>query len=152
MQEHSETQNIPVKVYRTADRLMVAAPMAGMEPEDITVTITANNRILIDGRLRGVLKGEKELLIDEWSVGNYFRDLVLPVPVDGPSANVNYGNGVLVVAMLISDETRPATLQLTTTGVARGVRIGNAGQPDEAIIVTIDAIELDDDDDVATAG
>ena len=34
MQEQAKQQHIPVKVYRTAERLMIAAPMAGLEPEN----------------------------------------------------------------------------------------------------------------------
>ena len=85
-------------------------------------------------------------MIDEWSVGGYHRDLLLPESVDGPSANVTYGNGVLVVAMMIGDQPRAATLMLTATGPARGQRLGNAGHRDEDIIVEIDEVELDDDD------
>ncbi len=35
MQEKLKQQHIPVKVYRTDERLMIAAPMAGLEPENI---------------------------------------------------------------------------------------------------------------------
>ena len=41
MQEQLKQQYIPVKVYRTDQRLMVAAPMAGLEPENIVVEVTA---------------------------------------------------------------------------------------------------------------
>ncbi len=34
MPEQLKQQHIPVKVYRTSERLMVAAPMAGLEPEN----------------------------------------------------------------------------------------------------------------------
>ena len=45
MQEQGKQQHIPVKVYRTDDRLMIAAPMAGLEPENILVVCQAS----IDG-------------------------------------------------------------------------------------------------------
>ncbi len=146
MQEHSESQSIPVKVYRSADRLMIAAPMPGLAPEDITVEITADNAIVIDGRLRGVLKGVKDLLIDEWSVGDYHRELPLPDAVDGPSANLTYGNGVLVVAMLICKQSRPARLALSAIEPGRGLRLGNAGRPETGTIVAMDQIDLEASD------
>ena len=37
----------------------------------------------------------KELLMDEWSIGVYHRELALPVAVNAACANVTYGNGVL---------------------------------------------------------
>lgn len=127
MQEQEKMQQILVKVYRTVDRLMVAAPMPGMEPEDIVVEIKPDGRLLIQGELRGMLKDVKELLVDEWSAGHYHRELQLPNAVDGEHANVNYGNGVLVVTLPISQQNTPALLTLAKTGSARGERVGNVG-------------------------
>src|SRR5260370_12511598 len=97
MQEQLKQQHIPVKVYRTDERLMIAAPMAGLEPENIVVEVTAEGRLILHGNLRGMLKEVKELLLDEWSVGVYHRELALPVPVNATSANVTYGNAVLTL-------------------------------------------------------
>jgi HSP20 family protein len=120
MQEQLKVQQIPVKVYSTAERLMVAAPMPGLGPEDITVEVTAEGYLVLNGKLRGALKGDKEVLMDEWSVGPYHRNLALSATVDGEAATVTYGNGVLVVALPIAAETRPAILTLERVGPARG--------------------------------
>lgn len=127
MQEHVQQQRIPVKVYRTTEQITVAAPMPGLQPEDIIVEVTADGRLRLAGELRGVLKGVKDLLVDEWSVGAYERTLDLPSPVDGKTANVTYGNGVLVVALPVAETTRPARLTLAVTGVDHGVFFGHAG-------------------------
>jgi len=65
MQEHIEVQQIPVKMYRSENRLMVAAPMPGLEPGDIGVEVTADGYLELHGELRGALKGMKDLLLDE---------------------------------------------------------------------------------------
>jgi HSP20 family protein len=129
MQEHWKEQQIPVKVYRTEERLMIAAPMPGMEPEGILVDITPENRLILHGDLRGELKDIKELLLNEWTVGSYHRELDLPVSVSGPDANVTYGNGVLLVALPISEETLPAHLTIERFTPTHGGRQGNAGHP-----------------------
>ena len=131
MQEKAKLQSIPIKMYRTPDRLMLTAPMPGLMPEDILVEVTADNRIIVQGDLRGSLKDAKELLLDEWSVGGYYRDLSLPNGVDAVHANVTYGNGVIVIALPISDQTIPAVVALNTTGVAKGGYVGNAGHATE---------------------
>lgn len=127
MQESVKLQYIPIKMYRTADRLMVAAPMPGLQPEDILVQVNSSNHLLLQGELRGILKDIKELLVDEWTVGGYYRELELPNCVDAKRANVTYGNGVVVVALPISDRTVPAMLVLETVGPDHGERAGNAG-------------------------
>ncbi len=50
--------SLPVKLYRTPDRLVVAAPMAGLQPEDIRVDVTADGQLILEGGLRGVLREE----------------------------------------------------------------------------------------------
>ncbi len=126
MQEQAKIQHIPIKVYRTPDRLVIAAPMPGSEPEDILVKVTGDS-VVVQGDIRALLKDVKELLVDEWSVGSYYREIPLPNSVDGEHANVTYGNGVLVVNLPISEKTIPATLVLEKTGIARGERVGNSG-------------------------
>lgn len=127
MQEQGKRQHIPVKVYRTDDRLMIAAPMAGLEPENILVEVTGDGRLILHGDQRALLKEVKELLVDEWSVGVYHRELLLPVPVNAVCANVTYGNGVLMVALPISDQTSPARLTLERITPTHGQHRGNAG-------------------------
>jgi HSP20 family protein len=131
MQEKMKIQSIPVKVYRTSDRLMVATPMPGLEPENIMVRVSEDGRLIVQGELRGLLKGMKELLVDEWSIGGYYREIALPDAVDAEHANVNYGNGVLVIAFPLSSQTTAATLLLDKTGAGRGARTGNAGHMQE---------------------
>ncbi len=129
MQEQVKQQHVPVKMYRTDARLMVAAPMPGLEPEDIVVEVTADGFLFIHGDLRGRLKEVKELLLDEWSAGAYHRELALVTPVNAECANVTYGNGVLMVTLPISEQTIPARLVLTRMTPTHGKRRGNAGHP-----------------------
>ncbi len=65
MQEQVKQQYIPVKVYRTDERLMIASPMAGLEPENILVEVTHDGRLILHGDQRAMLKEVKELLVDE---------------------------------------------------------------------------------------
>jgi len=132
----TEHHRVPVKVYRSLDLLTVAAPMAGLGAEDITVEVTGDGRLVLDGRLcpvpkleHGPLGGTKNVLINEWIVGPYHRELALDVPVNGPSATVTYGNGVLVVALPVAETTRPARLSLEPIGATRGERAGNPNHP-----------------------
>lgn len=129
MQEQLKHQHIPVKMYRTAERIMIAAPMPGMEPVDIVVEVTAHGRLILHGDVRGLLKEVKELLLDEWSVGSYHRELDLPVAVDAEHANVTYGNGVLLVTLPIGAYTYPARLTLERVTPTHGGHKGNAGHP-----------------------
>ncbi len=129
MHEYPKQQHIPVKMYRTAERIMIVAPMPGMEPIDIVVEVTTQGRLILHGDLRALLKDVKELLLDEWSVGPYHRELDLPVAVNGDHANVTYGNGVLLVTLPISTQTVAARVTLEWISPTHGEHKGNAGHP-----------------------
>jgi HSP20 family protein len=135
MQEQLKQQSIPVKVYRTDERLMIAAPMAGLEPENIVVEVTDDGRLILHGDQRGLLKEVKELLLDEWSVGVYHREIALPATVNATCANVTYGNGVLTVVLPISDKLDSARLTLARLAPTHGERKGNAGHPPMSVQV-----------------
>ena len=57
-QECEGRQRVPVKLYRTPDRLVLAAPMPGLQPEDVAVEVTAAGRLVLHVELRGELKEE----------------------------------------------------------------------------------------------
>jgi len=125
-----KAQTVPVKMYRSLHLLTVAAPMAGVGPEDIAVEVTADGRLVLHGELSGNgPETNREVLVEEWIIGPYHRELALPAPVDGESATVTYGNGVLVVALPLVQRTRPARLRLEPLGPTRGERAGNPGHP-----------------------
>jgi HSP20 family protein len=126
-------QHIPVKMYQSADgdRLTVAAPMPGLEPEDISVEVTPRGGLTLHAELRGALKEENDVLVDEWNPGPYHRELDLSVPVNAEQGNVTYNNGVLVVVLPVEERVRPAKLQLESVEGTRGERVGNTGHPVE---------------------
>ena len=129
MHRQVKPQHIPVKVYRSEDRLVIAAPMSGLQAEDVVVEVTTDSRLILHGELRGVLKDVNEVLLDEWDVGAYHRELELPVAVDGEHGTVTYGNGVVVVALPMASNTQAARLTLMPAGPNRGERVGSVGTP-----------------------
>lgn len=131
MQEQVKQQHIPVNMYGTKDRLMVMTPMPGLEPENITIEVTSDGRLIVQGALRGMLKESdgKQRFLDEWNIGAYTREVTLPVAVDAPFANASYGNGVLALTFPLSERTAPARLTLERVAPSRGQHKGNAGHP-----------------------
>ncbi len=125
----AQQQTVPVRVYQTDSRIMVAAPLPGLEPEDIAVTIDAD-QVTIRGERRGARQDEKGLVTAEWEVGPYYREVRLPQPVDGALANASYGNGVLVLALpKLASGQRGSRVQcrLDPLSATRGERVGHEG-------------------------
>jgi HSP20 family molecular chaperone IbpA len=129
MTQQGDWCTVAVNLYRSADRITAAAPMPGVEPDDIRVEVLGDGRLILDGAPRGGFKGVNEVILCEWQAGGYHRELQLPAPVDGTLANITYGNGVLVVALPISVRTKSARLTPRSIGPTQGERVGNAGHP-----------------------
>jgi HSP20 family protein len=110
-------QTIPVQLHRAQGRLVLAAPMPGLEPQDISVRIH-HGRVTIRGE---------------------YRDLSLPQPVSGELTNATYGNGVLVLAMPtlepgVQEDATEFRLEADTG--TRGRRVGHIGSEIEPAIPT----------------
>jgi len=65
-----EGQTLPVRLYQTDTHLMLAAPMPGLEPEDIGIEISAD-AVIIRGAERGAGQHRRDLLVEEWTIGLY---------------------------------------------------------------------------------
>jgi len=64
----SQQQTVPVQIHQTDDRIVLAAPMPGLEPEDISVAVTGD-RVTIRGQYRGSRQDQDDLLVAEWMIG-----------------------------------------------------------------------------------
>jgi HSP20 family protein len=130
MANQGELHTVPVRMYTTDSRIMIAAPMPGLEPDDISVTV-ADAHVTIRGQERGPRQHERDLLLAEWTVGPYERQIELPRPMNGALANATYGNGVLVLALPILALGQPSVRSefvLEVIAATRGERVGHSGR------------------------
>jgi len=124
-----DSQTIPVRIYQGPEQIILATPMPGLEAGDISVAI-ADQRVTITGKERGPGQHERDLLVNEWTIGPYFREIDLDQPVNGPLTNATYGNGVLVLSMPKSKDGQRGsnvTFELSRIESTRGERIGYRG-------------------------
>lgn len=124
----TQSQEVPVRIYDRDEHVVLAAPLPGLEPENISVTISGNT-VIIEGEERGPRQHERGVLVDEWTIGPYRREVSIPQAVNGSLTNATYGNGVLVLSMPKSKagEASDASFQLHPVAAARGERIGHTG-------------------------
>jgi HSP20 family protein len=122
-------QQLPIRVYQSKNQFAVAAPMVGLEPEDIQVTVDGD-RVTIHGDERGPRQHRLDLIQAEWTIGSYRREIVLPGHVDGTPANATYGNGVQVLTLPKAKKTTKLTkteFGLEPIRPTMGERVGHMG-------------------------
>ena len=61
-------QTVPVQLHQADDRLVLATPLPGLEPQDIAVAISGD-RLTIRGAYRGSRQEQPATLVSEWTMG-----------------------------------------------------------------------------------
>jgi HSP20 family molecular chaperone IbpA len=88
-------QEIAVNAYRTEGALVLVAPMPGVMPDDIEITIEGS---VIDLRAELRTDAPKDYVIHEWDYGAYQRTLDIGEGYGAP-VTATLGKGQLVVSL-----------------------------------------------------
>ena len=101
-----------VDVYEDKDNVFVEAPLAGVSPKDVEITI--ENDILT---VRGETKKESE--VDEKNYyrkevrsGSFQRSVALPSHVLGDKAKAESHDGMLKITIPKAEEAKPKTIKV----------------------------------------
>lgn len=123
-------QILPLNVFDTFHDLVVSAPMPGVEPGDIEVTVSGST-LTIRAELRGPGQERRQYVRREWSYGPYFRRFELPSKVDAEHANASFGNGILTLTLPKAQTAQVWRIELRETGAAQGHHQGHSGHHTE---------------------
>ena len=93
----------PADVAVTDDEVIVVVDIAGMDSESIEI-VTDGSRLKISG-VRGsqCCEGLKQFHQIEISIGRFYRELDLPVPVDHARTTAKYDRGMLEIKLTRTD-------------------------------------------------
>ena len=95
-----------VDVYETKDNFYVRAPIAGVESDEIDVTVE-NGMLIIKGeRKYEEEKKEKNYFYQECYWGSFSRQILLPDDVDSSKIKASLEKGVLTVKLPKSPKTK----------------------------------------------
>lgn len=105
---------LTIDVYQTPTEIVVESAVAGVRPEDLDITATADSITI-----RGERHREKEVKDDDYFYqecywGRFSRSVILPQEVDPENAAVNFKNGILTVRLpkLNKQKTRKLKVSL----------------------------------------
>lgn len=94
-----EEGQLTIDVYQTDSDIVIKSTIAGVDPEDIDISIT-NDMVTIKGKRTKDEKVETEsYYYQELYWGAFSRSVILPVEVDADRAKASIKNGILSISL-----------------------------------------------------
>jgi HSP20 family protein len=88
------------------DTLVIKADLPGIDPKEVSISVTGNQLTIAGERKQEEKKEEKDYFYREVAYGKFTRTMALPEGVDADKVKATYKNGVLEITM-------PAPQQVT---------------------------------------
>jgi len=105
---------LAVDVYQTEDDVILKAPIAGVRPEDLEISIT-DEMITIKGQRKQTEEINREnFFAQECYWGAFSRTYVLPVAVNSEKATAGLKNGILTITIPKLEKTKTKTIEIKT--------------------------------------
>lgn len=105
---------LTVDVYQTSSDIVVKAPIAGVKPEDVEISIT-DDVLSIKGERKEENKITREnYYTQECYWGAFSRSIILPVPVLTEKAQATFKNGVLTITVPKSERIKTKNIKVKT--------------------------------------
>lgn len=90
---------LAIDVYQTPENIVIKSTIAGVSPEDISVTVD-NDMVTVKGERRSEKTVKKEdYYYQECYWGSFSRSVILPVDVETDKIDAELKNGILTVIL-----------------------------------------------------
>ena len=103
---------LAVDVYQTASDIVIKAPIAGVEPNNIDIAITDDVVTVKGERLVESDIKQEDYYCQECYYGVFSRSIILPVAVATDEAEATFVNGVLTITIPKAEKARTKKLEI----------------------------------------
>lgn len=103
---------LALDMYETDEAVKVKTAIAGVDPEDLDISITGDTLTI-----KGETKAEKEIeeesyICRERRYGAFSRSVTVPVPVVADEAEAEFKDGVLTLTLPKAEEVKPKAIEV----------------------------------------
>lgn len=104
---------LSIDMYQTSDEIVLKAPVAGVDPDDLDISVT-EDMVTIRGKRHEEKEESKEgYLVRECYWGSFSRSQSLPVPVIADKADAHISKkGILTIRVPKAHKTKNKTLKV----------------------------------------
>ncbi len=106
---------LAIDVYQTPESVVIKAPIAGVKPADLEITVN-DEVVTIKGHRRTSDEVPKEnYFVQECYWGAFSRSYVLPIAADAESSQAALKDGILTITIPKQERTRTRTIKVLGT-------------------------------------
>ena len=110
----SERAFPPVNVWSNDDSALVTAELAGLDKDDLKLSVMDQKLILEGTRKAEQLKENETYHRQERGLGDFRRTIQLPFSVDENKISAQFKNGVLTVTLPRAEQDKPKRIAIAT--------------------------------------
>lgn len=89
---------LAIDFYETPKELVIQSPIAGIEIEDLDISVE-NDMLIIKGERENPIKEEKDYISQECFWGEFIRKVIFPQQVDKENIEAKMIDGILIIRM-----------------------------------------------------
>lgn len=110
--EDDEEGQLAIDAYQDDDWVVIKAPIAGVNVEDLEISIT-DEVVTVKGARRNEAEIDRSnYLVQECYWGSFMRSYILPVSVDAAKAEATLRNGILTIKIPKQEKTKTRILKV----------------------------------------
>lgn len=102
-----------VDIYETAEAIVVLADMPGVPAEKVTIDVK-DSQLAISGEIAPPWGEQEQLLVQEYDVGNFYREFTLGQLVDQNRIEAAMKDGVLRLTLPKVEKAKPRKIEIKT--------------------------------------
>ncbi|MFA6423060.1 MAG: Hsp20/alpha crystallin family protein [Patescibacteria group bacterium] len=103
---------LAIDVYQTDDDIVIKAPIAGVKPEDLEISITDDVVVIKGERKTNAETTRENYYSQECYWGSFSRSYALPVAVDSEKAQAGLKDGILTIVIPRIEKSKTRVLKI----------------------------------------
>jgi HSP20 family molecular chaperone IbpA len=115
LEEEKSDGQLPVDVYQTAGEIVIRTFIAGVRPDEISLSLSRDMVVIEGAREERDAVNDEDYFIRELFWGTFSRTILLPQEVDVDNASAGAKDGLLTIVMPKLDKSRQTKLKVKST-------------------------------------
>jgi len=108
---------LAIDAFQTNDSVVVKAPIAGVKPQDLEISVTDEVLHVRGHRKQESQEDQDSYFVQECYWGSFSRSFVLPVPVDADKAQANLKDGILTIVIPKQEKSKTKVIKISQPSV-----------------------------------